>query len=725
MSLVLDKERGIYVPHDMKASPEEVVSLHSPLMGESGVRQPGKLRPEQLLKMFREWIYGCVSKNAEGVSRTRLRLYYAPESRASKTLFKTKAVPRKRREDIDGRDHLAKWTRKAVNVEEVTGPHPFYDLWDKGNPHLTGSQLKRMLVQHLDLIGDFFSYIKLTDAGTPEYLIVLPPAKTVVVTTDNLLQLIKAYIVNKGTPQEITIPAEEVMHCKHPDPSNMLYGFSPLEAVGLPASVYHEMSEFDSALLENGATPSILGVAKDGISESERKRAESKWNSRFRKKMVGSFGIVAGNMDFKEFGFSQRDMQTRDNRQLYREEQATAFGVPMAIMQTRDVNKADAKEAQYQHAAGAIRPRCVLIEDQINRDIIPLYDPNLFVAFDNPVPKDHEFELKRDDVYLKSGVYTPNVVLARNNEEIREDGDHPRDAYAIAERQAEINAQGGQEPQTGGNPPPPPSVNAALPARAKHLSEADSSLEATVKQWALEVQWDVLPGIRAGRYAKQDQSQTPESEVDPFNRDKWALLLAAASAPILGLKFHESVEVAIQDLSRRAGKPVVLDIAASDAAQRYLAVQPAKFAWKVSMTLDLQLRAALSEGLRNSETTREIAARVSELFTDWRGFKASQIARTEEARAVSRGSLETWKASGIVEGVEWLCAPDACEFCLQLQAEHRIVPIGEAFMAQGSEITLADGRSMALGYSDIMHPPVHPNCRCDIVPVMVEVEAAA
>ena len=733
MTMILDDRTGLYVPSDLKASAEQVTGLHAPLMGEGGVRQPGKLRPEQLLKMFVDWVYGCVSKNAEGVSRTRLRLYYARQSRASKTLFKTKAVSKKRGAELEDRDHLSGWTRKAVDIEEVVDDHPFYALWDKGNPHLTGSQQKRMLVQHLDLVGDFFTFIKM-EGGIPEYLITLPPAKTKVVTTDDVLQLIKGYIVERGAKGDLELDAEEVMHCKHPDPTNVLYGYSPLEAVGLSAGVYHEMTEFDNALLENGAIPSLMGVAKEGISESERKRAEAQFNSRFRKRMTGSFGIVSGDMDFKQFGFSQRDMQTRDNRQLYREELAAAFGVPMAIMQTRDVNKADAKEAQYQHAAGAIRPRCILIEDQINRDIMPLYDQDLFVAFDNPVPKDHEYELQREDIYLKNGVYTPNRVLEAHNEELREDGDLPRDAYAIAERQAEINAQAAADresrvqdrPEPPESPPPPGAATAAPPVRGnKHLRAADPSLEATVTQWAFEVQRDVMPGIRAAKQAEEDEGETPESKVDPFNRDKWTLLLAVAAAPFLGLRFQEASEEAVEDLSRRVGQPVILDISASEAAQQYLAREPMKFARRVSETLDLQLRDVIGTGLRESQTTGEISRRVAGLFDEWRGYKSAQIARTEEARAASRGSLESWRASGLVEAVEWLCASDACDFCLELQAQHPVVPIGDAFMPEGSEITLTDGRSMALDYSDILHPPVHPNCRCDIIPVLVEVEAVA
>ncbi|HUW62136.1 MAG TPA: hypothetical protein VMZ06_14130, partial [Candidatus Bathyarchaeia archaeon] len=61
-TFTLDEARGIYVPPALhgKATPEEIVSVDSPQMGESGVPQPGPIRPEQLLKMYADWVYSCV-----------------------------------------------------------------------------------------------------------------------------------------------------------------------------------------------------------------------------------------------------------------------------------------------------------------------------------------------------------------------------------------------------------------------------------------------------------------------------------------------------------------------------------------------------------------------------------------------------------------------------------------------------------------------------------------
>jgi len=433
-------DSGLLVPEDVKATAAEVAGVSVGYSGTQSQPTTGKLTATQLLKMYREWVYGCVSKNALGVARTRMRLYFVRESKATRTFFRTKAVSDARCAELEKSEHLAAFIRKAVTVEEVVDDHPFYTLWDKGNPHLTGSQLKRMILMHMDLVGDFFGYIVDGEIG-PEYLIVLPPDKVRIEVSANLVEVIQRYWLRKNA-QDIPLEPDSVIHCFHPDPADPIWGLSPLEAVGLDARVYHEMTEFDFAMLANGAIPSLIGVVKEGvIGRPERERLEKMWNNRFGgASKANKFTVVNADMDFKQFGLTQQQMQSRDNRQLKREDIANAFDVPMSILSPHDVNRASAKEGEYMHAAHGIKPRCVLIEDSLNRTLMPKYDDRLFVAFDDPVPRDFEFDLKREQAYLQAGVYAPNMVLKAHNEDVVAWGEKPRDAYAVAERQAEINA---------------------------------------------------------------------------------------------------------------------------------------------------------------------------------------------------------------------------------------------------------------------------------------------
>lgn len=101
--------------------------------------------------------------------------------------------------------------------------------------------------------------------------------------------------------------------------------------------------------------------------------------------------------------------------------------------------------------------------------------------------------------------------------------------------------------------------------------------------------------------------------------------------------------------------------------------------------------------------------RLSTALAEAYGFskeRAMTIARTETNRAASIGALAGYKASGVVEAKQWLTAEDdlVSEECLENGAAGAggdgILPL-DADYPSGDEA-----------------PPVHPNCRCAIAPVV-------
>lgn len=132
----------------------------------------------------------------------------------------------------------------------------------------------------------------------------------------------------------------------------------------------------------------------------------------------------------------------------------------------------------------------------------------------------------------------------------------------------------------------------------------------------------------------------------------------------------------------------------------------------------------LGDGIADGETIDQLADRVQ----NWAGEKgdaerstrlrAVTIARTEAQRATRKAELEAWKSTGIVEGKTWLLAPDPCEFCEAASKafEKNAVGLDEPFYTKGETLTGADGGAMALDYEAIDSPPLHPNCRCSMVP---------
>ena len=70
-----------------------------------------------------------------------------------------------------------------------------------------------------------------------------------------------------------------------------------------------------------------------------------------------------------------------------------------------------------------------------------------------------------------------------------------------------------------------------------------------------------------------------------------------------------------------------------------------------------------------------------------------------------------------VEMVEWLPASDACPYCAALKGKRwatggELFKLGDEWQPQGAE------RPFRVSYEPVRHPPLHPNCRCTLVPVI-------
>ena len=133
-----------------------------------------------------------------------------------------------------------------------------------------------------------------------------------------------------------------------------------------------------------------------------------------------------------------------------------------------------------------------------------------------------------------------------------------------------------------------------------------------------------------------------------------------------------------------------------------------------------QVTTAVARGLEQGQSVQEIAAAMEQAVGDPR--RAEMIARTETAYAYTQGELDAWKESGVVTGKQWLLAPDPCEFCEAVAEmfgpEAQSVSLPQAFLSIGSTLIGKDGGEMRLDYTEIQGPPLHPQCRCTLVPVL-------
>ena len=121
-------------------------------------------------------------------------------------------------------------------------------------------------------------------------------------------------------------------------------------------------------------------------------------------------------------------------------------------------------------------------------------------------------------------------------------------------------------------------------------------------------------------------------------------------------------------------------------------------AWSINGTTREKIQALTVQALEDGWSTDTLAAAIqdSEAFGDYR---SEMIARTETAFADVQGNMAGYAASGLVDATEWIVGDGDCDEC-QANADASPVAMGEAYPS-GDEM-----------------PPAHPNCRCDVLPIV-------
>lgn len=169
----------------------------------------------------------------------------------------------------------------------------------------------------------------------------------------------------------------------------------------------------------------------------------------------------------------------------------------------------------------------------------------------------------------------------------------------------------------------------------------------------------------------------------------------------------------LEDMTGEAGEAALAQVLSdiTEAQLKQVNEYATKYATQRSAELVTELTDSTREFMRTDITTALEQGmsndQLAGLLQDNYGFsdaRAEVIARTETAFADVQGNLEGYRASGQVSAKQWIISQDEiCDECQELDGT--IVGLNENFPGDGG-----DG------------PPLHPNCRCDIIPVLTEEE---
>lgn len=108
------------------------------------------------------------------------------------------------------------------------------------------------------------------------------------------------------------------------------------------------------------------------------------------------------------------------------------------------------------------------------------------------------------------------------------------------------------------------------------------------------------------------------------------------------------------------------------------------------------------DGIKQGRSVPEIRSEIEKSFEEYNKNQAQRITRTEVLRVSNQASLDSFKQSGVVEGKQWVTygAVDECA-----AYDGKIETLTGSFYSSDNEFQDGD-------------PPLHPNCKCVLIPIV-------
>lgn len=704
---------------------------------------PPDMKMEDYLKAYTGWVFACVDVISKETADIELTLY----------------------------------KRKGQNTFDIVDAHPVLDLLYKVNPLYTSYLLWEATEAYMKLVGEAFWWV-VGPTNNPREIWILRPDWINV--KDSKAKLIDHYEYGPPGDKKINIPFEQMVHFKDFNPRNNFRGYGNVKAGAKSIDENTFQQDYSRNFFYNSALPGGALTTENNLQDEQYERIRDDWEATHRgSKKAWKVAILEAGLKWQDIGVNHKEMDFIEGRKMTRDEVLAMFRVPKPLLTFDDVNRAAAKEARAILLENVVTHEMKRITSFLNEFLLPRYgDEDLFFGYKDPVPNDQTATLARYDNALRHGWMTRNEVRELEDLEPIDGGDKLLIPFSLQDIGAQKTPEQTQTDAykrfiKGINVriPQYPYMKAQLDQFQRKIETLAENLIRTMinkrnaegqvvhKQSTFvegivvksdeerEAHWRTIISRTDPREAKYkhiltdlftDQEQRVQAEVDQGVAKKAVTTgKTKATSPVAvedlvvrdsdifattTMDFIRSVIEAegIQQIQSIVDQGIFYMQSAE--VQKYLKKEGVKYVKALNEETAEQLRDTLAEGVSNQESISQLKARVTKVYDDAKGYRAERIARSEVLRATNFATEEAYKQSKVVEKKEWLTAHDerTCPWCAPMDG--KAIELKEVFYEQGDTVTGTNDKGkkvyLNIGVSNISHPPLHPNCRCTLVPVI-------
>jgi HK97 family phage portal protein len=733
---LLDNIKNVLKPSN-KVETVAVIKKAPPMSQRMDVMElpePPDKKTNDYLNAMRGWVFIAVKSIAQEVAKIELVLY-----------------------------------RKRGGKVEIVEQHEMLDVLNDVNPFTTRNDFFEATQAYMELCGESFWW-KYKNGGKPKQLWILRPDFIDILPPKGENEYIGGYKYKVTGMKEANIyPVDDVVHFKMFNPTNPYRGLGALQAADYAYDTDLFASKWNRNFFYNNAMPTTILTTEQNIKAKDIDRIRREWENKFGGvSKAHKMAILTGGLKVDDvLKQSIKDMDFMNLRKFSRDEIFTIFQVPPTIVGiTEDVNRANASEGKAVWLDNVIKPKMEKFVAFLNEFYTPEWGEEYYFGFKDPSPTSLKMNL---ELITRCGSI---LTVNEKRELIEYDPIDGGDDLIIYDPNQDTGADNNQEDKKmfrlkGKRPVKKEKIivehktTTADKLRRKVLSLLKrKGVDKTLKKMLFttmaigttkEVKKKEVKKEYKGLDKEQKESfwkamvKRSESQEIKFAREIRKYWKGQEKRVIFKLKVGMPKSIDSYLYEMEAEDKILVNLItplfkkiyaqAGEEALRVLGLTGFEFteevmeeinqnglllANSINSTTKDALRRQLMSGISNHESVNELAKRVSAVYADADKARAETIARTETIRANNEAHIDGYKQSGVVEMKEWMAALDerTCEFCLAMEQEYSQVGLDASFLNKGDELIGLDGGTLKIDYSNLEAPPIHPSCRCVILPVL-------
>ncbi len=298
---------------------------------------------------------------------------------------------------------------------EIKKNNPILPVLRKPNRHQTRNKFVENWTVSKLLHGNAYALKHRDRRGVVIAMHILDPTRVIPLVADNGDVFYQLNTDNLASlPEQVTVPAREIIH----DPMTCLWhplvGVSPIYACGISATMGNRILKNSTKLFQNMSRPSGILTAPGHIETDVAEEVKKRWEQNYRGDNLGRVAVLGNGLVWKEVSMNATDAQLIEQLKWSVEDVARCFHIPLFKIGGAPP-PSDVEASNQVYYSDCLQSIFENMEASLDEGLSIKPGRKVQFDLDGLLRMDHTALVAAEEKWVKAGIKSPNESRKRAN----------------------------------------------------------------------------------------------------------------------------------------------------------------------------------------------------------------------------------------------------------------------------------------------------------------------